>query len=183
MISDVTTPRPPSAPANRQIRRLNRPPMKRLIRKHMRGAPAGPADRATPGGFPSASAKRQSLKPVLPLAAKTRRAAVAHFRIWAVGGRWRLPGPMSADVRHMAPTPGPLRSPPALRVPWGHAPPIWRPGGPRRRPHHARFGRWLGGGPGRRPPHMATAEPHMANPRTRGGCSLSLTPHRTPLAH
>ena len=60
------------------------------------------------------------------------------------GAKWRLPGPMSADVRHMAPTPGPLRSPPALRVPWGHAPPIWRPGGPRRRPHHARFGRWLG---------------------------------------
>merc|ERR1712086_785412 len=53
-------------------------------------------------------------------------------------------GSISADVRHTAAPPAPRRSPPALGVPWGHVPPIWRPGGPCRRPHHARFGRRLG---------------------------------------
>ena len=60
MISDVTTPRPPSAPANRQTRRLNRPSMKRVLRQHMRGAPAGPADRATPP--PADSSPPRSLR-------------------------------------------------------------------------------------------------------------------------
>ena len=47
---------------------------------------------------------------------------------------------ISANVSHEAALPGPRRSPPALWVPWGHVPPTWRPGGPCRRPHHARFG-------------------------------------------
>ena len=34
-------------------------------------------------------------------------------------------GSISADVRHKAAPPGPRRSPPALGVPWGHAPPVW----------------------------------------------------------
>ena len=109
------------------------------------------------------------LKPVLPLAASKCHAAVAHFRIWAVGGRWRLPGPMSADVRHMARPPGPLRSPPALRVPWGHAPPIWRPGGPRRRPHHARFGHWLGRRAWSAAARVVVYGCCATHPRARGG--------------
>ena len=116
------------------------------------------------------------LKPVLPLAAKWHIAAVAHFRIWAVGGRWRLPGPMSADVRHMARPSGPLRSPPALRVPWGHAPPIWRPGGPRRRPHHARFGRWLGRRAWSAAARVVTYGCCATYPRARGGYGRSLRP-------
>ena len=46
-------------------------------------------------------------------------------------------GSISADVRHKAAPPGPRRSPPALGVPWGHVPPIWRPGGPCRCRHDA----------------------------------------------
>ena len=34
-------------------------------------------------------------------------------------------GSISADVRHKAAPPDPRRGPPALGVPWGHAPPIW----------------------------------------------------------
>ena len=111
-----------------------------------------------------------------PIGGRKVRAAVAHFRIWAVGGRWRLPGPMSADVRHMAPPPGPLRSPPALRVPWGHAPPIWRPGGPRRRPHHARFGRWLGRRAWSAAARVVTYGCCATYPRARGGYGRSLRP-------
>ena len=92
------------------------------------------------------------------------------------GAKWRLPGPMSADVRHMAPTPGPLRSPPALRVPWGHAPPIWRPGGPRRRPHHARFGRWLGRRAWSAAARVVTYGCCATYPRARGGYGRSLRP-------
>ena len=33
-------------------------------------------------------------------------------------------GSISADVRHKAAPPGPRRSPPALGVPWDHAPPV-----------------------------------------------------------
>ena len=70
---------------------------------------------------------------------------------------------ISADVSHEAALPGPRRSPPALWVPWGHAPPTWRPGGPCRRPHHARFSLALPPG-GRRihpiwPPHDPPTHP------------------------
>ena len=127
--------------------------------------------------------------------ARTQRRPLGCKRVWvsyatqrkcaqqppvALARQWR---PLGADVRHMARPPGPRRCPPALRPPWGHAPPVWRPGGPCRRRHDAAQRPNRPPGRGRRPPHMATADPHKANPRVRGGCSLSLTPHRTPLAH
>ena len=64
-------------------------------------------------------------------------------------------GSISADVRHKAVPPGPHRGPPALGVPWGHAPPVWCHTGAHNIPDSAHDGWWRscrlgvsGSGPG-----------------------------------
>ena len=64
-------------------------------------------------------------------------------------------GPISVDVRHKAAPPGPRRSPPAVGVPWGHAPPVWRPRWPCRRPNEPDSAPGWGGSHGQRLPCAA----------------------------